>query len=158
MKHSLTALFICAALGASPAFAQVSVKDAWIRATVAQQTATGAFMQITSAKEARLVSASSPVAETVEIHEMRMDGNVMRMGKVDAIALPAGKPVELKSGGYHVMLMGLKGQAKEGDSVPMTLVVEGADKRRENVEIKVPVRALTSSAAPARDHGQGHKH
>lgn len=130
---------------AAPAFAQISVKDAWIRATVPQQTATGAFMQITSTKDARLVSAASPAAETVEIHEMRMDGNVMRMGPVSGgIALPAGKTIALKSGGYHVMLMGLKAQAREGESLPLTLVVEGADRRQEKVELKVPVRALTS--------------
>ncbi|MEC5397554.1 copper chaperone PCu(A)C [Uliginosibacterium sp. H1] len=155
-KTALGLLALGATLANAPAFAQVAVKDAWIRATVPQQKATGAFMNLTASKDTKLVGASSPLAETTEVHEMRMDGDVMRMGKVDSIALPAGKTVELKSGGYHVMLMGLKAPAKEGDSVPMTLTFESADKRRENVEVKVPVRALTSSgAAPAQG---GHKH
>jgi copper(I)-binding protein len=124
--------------------AQTTIKDAWIRGTVPQQKATGLFAQITSVKGGRLVAASSPVAGVVEIHEMSMDGSVMKMRALpDGLELPAGKAVELKPGSYHVMLLDLKQQLKAGDTVPVTLVVEGADKQRAKVEIQVPVRPLT---------------
>ena len=131
-------------------FAQTAVTDAWVRGTVAQQKATGLFAQITSAQGGRLVSASSPLAGVVEIHEMKMEGDVMRMRAVTELVLPAGQAVALKSGGHHVMLMDLKQPLKPGDSVPVTLVVEGADKKRETIEIKASVRA--AAAAPAHEH------
>jgi len=139
------------ALTSTSAFAQTTVTDAWVRGTVAQQKATGLFAQITSAQGGRLVSASSPVAGVVEIHEMKMEGDVMRMRAITDLALPAGKAVALKSGGHHVMLMDLKQVLKTGDSVPVTLVVEGADKKRETIEVKAAVRAA-AVAAPAHEH------
>jgi copper(I)-binding protein len=134
-----------------PAQAQVTVQDPWVRATVPQQKATGLFASVTSAKGGRVVAASSPVADVVEIHEMAMDNQVMRMRAIAALELPAGKAVELKPGGFHVMLMGLKQQVKEGDTVPVTLVVEGADGKRENVEVKAPARTLNAGSG-------GHRH
>lgn len=123
------------------AHAQIKVDDPWVRATVAPQKATGAFMQLTATKAGKVIAASSPVAEMVEIHEMKMDGGVMKMRAVDALPLPAGQPVVLKPGSYHVMLMGLKAPIKAGDSVPLTLTVEGEDKQRTTVEIKAEARA-----------------
>ena len=156
MKRSVVVL--SAALLAGAAMAQVTVKDAWVRATVAQQKATGAFMQVQSAQDAKLVGAQSPVAAVVEVHEMAMDGGVMKMRAVPSLTLPAGKAVELKPGGYHVMLMDLKGQIKDGDSVPVTLVVEGKDGKRQNIELKAPARTMTQPAMK-HDHGHGaHKH
>jgi copper(I)-binding protein len=134
-----------------PAQAQVTVQDPWVRATVPQQKATGLFASVTSAKGGRVVAASSPVADVVEIHEMAMDNQVMRMRAIAALELPAGKAVELKPGGFHVMLMGLKQQVKEGDTVPVTLVVEGADGKRENVDVKAPARTLNAGSG-------GHRH
>jgi copper(I)-binding protein len=141
MKHLLPLLALTlAALGAH---AQTTVKDGWVRGTVPQQKATGAFAQITSAQGGRLVSAASPVAGVVEIHEMRMSGSTMQMRALtDGLELPAGKTVELKPGGYHVMLMDLKQPLKAGDTVPLTLVVEGADKKRETLQLQLPVKAL----------------
>jgi len=146
-------LFVSALFLSLSASAQVTVKDAWVRATVAQQKATGAFMQLQSAQDARLISAQSPVAAVVEVHEMSMDGGVMKMRAVPNLALPAGKAVELKPGGYHVMLMDLKGQVKEGDTVPVTLVVEGQDGKRQSLKLDVPVR---KAAVSAMNHGEGH--
>lgn len=157
MKPIARILIATAALLAANAHAQVTVKDAWVRATVPQQKATGAFMQLTAAKDARLVSASSSLTPLVEVHEMAMQDNVMRMRQVPALDVPAGKAVELKPGGYHVMLLDLKQQVKEGDTVPLTLVFEGKDGKRETVEVKAPVRALNASAQPAAGHGE-HKH
>lgn len=140
-----------ASLLASHAFAQaqVSVTDPWIRATVPAQKATGAFMQLKAAKAARLVAASTPAAGRVEIHQMEMQGQTMRMHAVDGIDLPAGQPVNLASGGYHIMLLDLKRQMKEGEQVPMTLTLQGADGKRESVNLDVPVKPLTYSAQKA---------
>jgi copper(I)-binding protein len=134
-----------ATLLALNAQAQTTVKDPWVRGTVANQKATGMFAQLVSANGGKLVSAASPVAGVVEIHEMAMDGSVMKMRAVSAIELPAGKPVDLKPGGYHVMLMDLKKDLKPGDTVPVTLVVEGADKKRETIEVKATVKPLSDS-------------
>ncbi|MDO9091152.1 MAG: copper chaperone PCu(A)C [Rubrivivax sp.] len=153
MKTLCPTLALIALLGCSAAQAQTTVADPWVRGTVAQQRATGLFAQITSAKGGRFVSASSPVAGVVEIHEMAMHGNVMKMRALpNGLELPAGKAVDLKPGGYHVMLLDLKQQMKAGDTVPVTLVFEGADKKRETVEIQAPVRALNATAAPMHKH------
>ena len=136
---------VMASLFTLTATAQTTVKDAWVRGTVAQQKATGMFAQLSSAQGSRLVAVSTPVAGIAEIHEMAMEGNVMRMRALpDGLALPAGKTVALQPGGYHVMLMDLKQALKEGDQVDLTLVFEGADKKRETLQIKVPVRNLTA--------------
>jgi copper(I)-binding protein len=159
MKTIAYIALTAASLLAAGAHAQVTVKDAWVRATVPQQKATGAFMQINAAKDTKLVSATSPVTPVVEVHEMAMQDSVMRMRQVPALDVPAGKTVELKPGGYHVMLLDLKQQVKEGDTVPLTLVFEGKDGKRESVEVKAPVRALNASAQPAPSMGHGdHKH
>jgi hypothetical protein len=149
-----TATLAAAALIATAAAAQTTVRDAWVRGTVAQQRASGAFMEITSARGGTLVSVSTPVAGVAEVHEMVMQGDTMRMRAAPPLELPPGKPVALKPGGYHVMLMDLKTQLKAGDTVPLTLVIEGKDGKRETVEVKAPVRALSSGSD---DHG-GHKH
>lgn len=143
MKRLLTASILYLSL-AGAAFAQVTVSDPWVRATVASQKASGAFMTLTAPRDTRLVAASSPVAGVVEIHEMAMRDNVMRMRAIDALALPAGKAVKLEPGGYHVMLMQLKGPLNAGDTVALELVFEGTDKARETVQVQAPVRALTS--------------
>jgi len=151
MKHLSTTLALL--LATTLAQAQTTVAEPWVRGTVAQQKASGMFARITSAQGGRLVSASSPVAGVVEIHEMAMSGDVMKMRALpNGLDLPAGKAVELKPGGYHVMLMDLKQQLKAGDTVPVTLVIEGADKKRETVEIKALVRAVNPTAAPQHKH------
>ena len=127
-----------------PALAEVTVAEPWVRATVPAQKATGAFMHLKSDADARLVSAASPVAGVVEIHEMLMDKDVMKMNRIDGLDLPAGQSVELKPGGYHVMLMDLQAQVKEGDEVPLTLVVENKDGSRQTLEFTAPARALNA--------------
>ena len=147
-----TVLAVCALFAVTAgAHAQTTVAEPWVRGTVAQQKATGMFAQITSSKGGKLVSASSPAAGVVEIHEMSMDGNVMKMRALpNGLDLPAGKAVALKPGGYHLMLMDLKQALKAGDTVPITLVVQSADGRQERVEVNAPVKAL--NAAPAKEH------
>lgn len=158
-------LFIACSLAfAGCAWAQspVQVQDAWARATVANQSATGAFMKLTAPAATRLVEVRSPAAGIVEIHEMKLVGDVMRMRAVDVLPLPAGQAVELKPGGLHVMLMDLAAPVKAGDAVPLTLVFEGPDGQRFTQDVKATARALgVAPAAPAAG-GQGghgaHKH
>ena len=138
-----------------PALAEVTVAEPWVRATVPAQKATGAFMHLKSGADARLVSAASPVAGVVEIHEMLMDKDVMKMNRIDGLDLPAGQSVELKPGGYHVMLMDLKGQVKDGDVVPVSLVFEGKDGKKQTVEIKATARPLNTAAKTDASQG-GH--
>lgn len=145
-------------LVAGAAHAQVTVQDAWVRATVPQQKATGAFMRLTAAQDARLVSASSPVAGVTEVHEMKLVDNVMKMRPLPALDLPAGQAVELKPGGYHIMLLDLKQPVAQGASVPLTLVFEGKDGQRQTQELQAPVRALGATAAPAMGHGKHSGH
>ncbi len=142
-----TFLLIAAGLAmAQVASAQVAVTDAWVRGTVAGQTATGAFMKLKAATDTTLVGAASPVASVVEIHEMKMDGGMMKMNAIDRLPLPAGKAVELKPGGYHVMLMGLAGPLRAGDAVPLTLTFEDQAGKKVAVEVRVPVQPLTAGA------------
>ncbi len=128
------------------AHAQVAVKDAWVRATVGPQKVTGAFMQITSTQDAKLVAVQSAAAKKVELHTMEMDKDVMRMREIASLDLPAGKAVELKPGSYHIMLIDLVKPVKEGDTVAVTLVVENKDKKRENIEVKATAKSLTASS------------
>lgn len=132
-------------LACTSVLAQVSVTDPWVRATVPQQKATGAFMQLSSAKGTRLVDARSPVARA-EIHEMAVQDHVMRMRQISGLDLPAGQSVALKPGGYHIMFFDLKQPVKEGDVIPLILVFEDKDKKRETLELQVPARALNSAA------------
>lgn len=148
--HLAIALFTLAS-GTALA-ADIDVKAPWVRGTVTGQQASGAFMEVTSKAGATIVSASSPVAGVTEIHEMKMDGGVMKMRAVARLDLPAGKPVKLAPGGYHVMLMDLKQALKNGDFVPLTLKVEGKNKAVESIEIRAEVRDLTAAAPPMHDH------
>lgn len=130
---------------ASVSQAQVVVKDAWIRATVPQQKTGGVFLQIESSSDARLVDAHSDAAASAELHEMKLDNNIMRMRAIDQLALPAGKAVTLKPGGYHLMLMGLKNQVKVGDVIPLTLVIENKDKKRQTVQVNVIAKPINTN-------------
>lgn len=131
------------AWGESP----VKISDPWVRATVSGQKVAGAYMEIVSQRDAALVAAASPVAGVVEIHTMKMEGDVMRMRAVERIVLPAGKPVQLAPGGYHVMLMDLKQELKPGSTVPITLTIAVEGKERATVQVTAPVR-----------EGPGHHH
>ena len=141
MKSSLIATLAVCAISMQAMAANINVSDAWTRATMPGQQVGGGFLQIQSDADARLVGASSPVAQRVEVHEMSMDGDVMRMREVKAITLPKGKTVSLEPGGFHLMLMNLKKPIAAGDVVPLTLVVESGGKR-QTVEVKTEARAM----------------
>ncbi|MES3009353.1 MAG: copper chaperone PCu(A)C [Pseudomonadota bacterium] len=134
----------------------VEVKDAWVRPTVAGQKGTGGFMKITAKTPLTLVGVSSPVAGVAEVHEMKMDGDVMRMRAVPSLALPAGKTVELKPGGFHLMLMDLKQPLAKDSTVPVTLLFKDAQGKPSELALKLPV-AIGAPGMPA-SAGHGHKH
>lgn len=122
--------------------AQTQVNDAWVRASVAGQQSTGAFMTLQADSDSKLLSVQSPVANTVQIHQSSMKDDVMSMRQVESVALPAGKPVSLDPHGYHVMLIDLTAQVKEGDKVPLTLIVENAKGEKETIQVQAEARAL----------------
>ncbi len=150
IKRGLAAV---ALLGlALPALAQTTVSGAWVRASVPQQPSTGAFMILTASTDSKLVDVASPIAKTVQVHQMTMNGDVMGMQQVKALELPAGKAVTLDPNGYHVMLMGLTEQVKEGDEVPLTLTIEDAQGAKETVQVQAQVRPLNAEAGASHEH------
>jgi copper(I)-binding protein len=157
MKHTRSLLFTMLFASVAANAADVEVKSAWVRGTVPAQTMSGAFMELTSKSDATLVGASTPVAEDAEVHEMKQGGGVMKMRATPRLALPAGKTVALKPGGYHIMLMGLKRQLKPGDTVPITLRIADANKKVDAVVVNAEVRELTESSAPDH-HDHMHMH
>ena len=129
----------------------VTVKDAWIRGMVPGQTATGAFMELTSKSNVRLIGVTTPLTKSAEVHNMKLENGVMKMFPVDGVEVPAGKTVRLASGGYHVMLTNLQKPLNAGDKVPMQLTFELADKlankKRETVDLMVEVRDIKGQPA-----------
>ena len=123
----------------------VTVDDAWVRATVSKQRSTGAFFNLASSRPMRLVAVESPAAEIVEIHEMALVDNIMRMRAVDAVPIAPGQRVELQPSGLHVMLIDLDKPIQVGDVVPLTLVFEDDKGQRTTQAISATVRPLTAS-------------
>ena len=153
---SLLAAFAFAT--ASSAFAHVTVSNPWARATVAQQQASGVFLELRSAHDdAQLVGVKTDAASSAEVHEMRMQDNVMKMRAVPSVNLPSGQTVTLKPGGYHIMLMGLKKPLVAGENVELTLDVVHADGAKESIAVTAPVRGLAPAAAGQPAPG-GHQH
>lgn len=158
-KSLLTAAALAAAFSAAAHGAAIEVENAWARATVKGQTATGIFMKITARDGATLIGASSPAAGLMEVHEMKMEGDVMKMRALaGGLDLPAGKTVALTpGGGYHFMMMDLKTTPlAKGSTVPLTLVFRDARGVESKVELKVPVAFVAPAAKapgkPAMNH------
>ena len=129
----------------------IDIGHPFARATAAGQPTGGGYLKLVNGGGAddRLLSATAGVSARVELHSMSMEGDVMRMRQVDSIALPAGKTVELKPGGLHIMFIGLKEPLKAGDKFPMKLRFEKAGE----VEVMVNVEAPAAAAAAS-----GHQH
>ncbi|MGV3571982.1 MAG: copper chaperone PCu(A)C [Ramlibacter sp.] len=150
MQRFLASAALCVASFALQAqTAPVAVDGAWARPSVQGQSGTGAFMTLTAREPVSLVGVATPVAGVAELHEMRMDGDVMRMRAVGVIDLAPGKPLELKPGGYHLMLMDLKAPLAAGTQVPVSLRFRDAKGVVSTLQVSVPVAVR----APA-----GHKH
>ena len=142
------------------AAAPVDVQNPWARASVQGQTATGAFMQLTAHQPLRLVGVQTPVAAIGEVHEMRMEGDVMRMRQIEGLDLPQGQMVVLKPGGYHLMFQQLNAPLQEGTEVPVTLIFKDAQGQELRQQLQVPVRRMTpKSQVPGQaEHGHVHGH
>lgn len=149
MKQLLAAVLFWIVAGA--ASAQVNVTSAWARPAVPGQSGTGAFMTLTSKDGAKLVGVSSAAAGVAELHEMAMENNVMKMRPIASLELPAGREVQLKPGGHHVMLLDLKQPLKVGDKVRIDLSLETRDGKR----IMQPVEVEVRQSPPGAD---AHKH
>ena len=141
-----------ATLAQTAATGAIKIENAYTRATVPGQQVAGGFMKIENKGTAdQLISASSPAAGEVQLHEMAMDGNVMKMRQVKDIVLPAGGAVELKPGGLHLMFMNIKAPLAAGQTVPVKLKFAKAGE----VEVKMPVNAMGAQGA---GHGGAMKH
>jgi len=117
----------------------VQIENAYTRSTVPGQMAAGGFMKIENKGAVdQLISASSPVAGEVQLHEMAMEGNVMKMRQVKEVVVPAGGAVELKPGGMHLMFINIKAPLTAGETVPVKLKFAKAGE----VEVKMPVNAM----------------
>jgi copper(I)-binding protein len=150
MKNWIASLaFAAVAAAQAQTAAPLAVEGAWARAALQGQPTSAGYMTLTAKEPLTLLGASSPAAGSVELHEMKLDGDVMRMRAIDQLALPAGKAVELKPGGLHFMLMDLKAQFKPGLAVPLALRVKDAKGVERTLQVSLPV----SAAAPMQ-----HKH
>lgn len=140
--------FSSSLLAQSALVGPIKIENAYTRATVPGQQVAGGFMKIENKGTTdQLVSASSPLAGEVQLHEMAMEGNVMKMRQVKDITVPAGGAVELKPGGLHLMFMNIKAPLAAGESVPVKLKFAKAGE----VEVKLPVNAMGQ-------HGGAMKH
>ena len=164
LSCALLSACFAAPVWAHPDAAHVQADHAWARASVQGQQATGAFMQLTAQEPLRLVGVETPAAASGEIHEMKMEGDVMRMRPIDGLDLPQGVPVELKPGGYHLMFQQLKAPLQDGGEVPVTLVFKDAKGETSRLHLQLPVKRMAPAAghaAPAghaMPHGHGHGH
>ena len=152
---AIAVALVCASgLFVQNSYAQnVETKDAWVRTSVQGQKASGAFMTLTAKQATRLVSITTPVAGVAQVHEMKMDGDVMRMRALpDGLDLPAGKPVALTPGGYHIMLMDLKAALPKDSTVPLTLVFKDAKGVESKLELKLPVAATAPNGTAEHKH------
>lgn len=160
---ALTALLLATA----PAYADVAVQNAKSFETAAGMKTGAALMELNSDIDDKLIGASSPVAERVEIHTMADDNGIMKMRKVDGIDLAANKPVILDAAGYHLMLINLTAPLKAESEFEVTLTFEKSEPKTVTVPVlsraqmnrTLNAPANTSPAeAPAADHGGEHHH
>ncbi len=139
----------------SPADA-VHVKDAWVRPAVAGQSGTGGYLTVEAKEAVTLTGLKSPVAAEAELHEMRMEGDVMQMRAVSSLPIAAGGVLKLAPRGQHLMLMGLKRALAVGDQVPLTLLFKNAKGKRFEVKLQAPVQVKAPESpvpsAPAASH------
>ncbi len=136
-------LLAIASCSKEPVLAPVVVQGAWVRPTVGDQDSTGAYFTITAHEPLTLVGVSTPAAEIVQIHETRMDGDIMRMRMAQRIVLKPGEPLVFKPGGYHVMLMALTGPIVTGQEINLNLKFEKAGSQT----LEIPVKVLASHKA-----------
>jgi copper(I)-binding protein len=140
-------------MSASVYAGDIRVEDAWARATAPGQDAASVDMTITSKQAVTLVGVSSPVAVTAALHSMTTMDGMMTMREVEAIDIPAGKPMNLGESGYHLMLTGLKAPLKEGEMFPLALSIKMANGRVVKIQAMVEVKSLAATMPPSHDDG-----
>ena len=144
-RFALIPILLGATAGASMAAPDVVVTQAWARATVAAQSASGVFMQIAVSEDAVLIGATSPIAADVQVHQTSQKDNVVRMEHLKSgLALPANQTTELKPGGSHLMLMQLKQQLNDGELIQLDLKIADKSGAESTVQLNVPVRPITT--------------
>jgi periplasmic copper chaperone A len=151
MKSYLAPVLIMISMAgfAVSAHAELKVSNAWVKPTLAGQPVAGAYMTLTSDKAVQVIDVLTPVAGKAEIHSMSMDGNIMRMKRLDHLALKPGQPVELKPGGLHIMLMELHHQIKAGEVIPIRLVTQDGSGNKATISINAIATApKTAESAP----------
>ncbi|MDA7949417.1 MAG: copper chaperone PCu(A)C [Hyphomicrobiaceae bacterium] len=164
MKYLIGASLV-AMLNLTPSFiiaddysrGDITVESPWVRTTIPNRPAAGYMTVRNSGNSAdAILSASSPVADKVELHTHLMENGVMKMRAVEKVAIPAKGSAEFKSGGLHLMIFGVKTPLKDGDDLPLTVVFEKAGP----VELDFKVSTLAGSKKVKDDHsGHGaHKH
>ncbi len=150
MRRQFAGLLLAAMFVASAAADGVKAEHVWVRATPPGQKVAGAFMELTSDAPVSLVGGESPAADHVELHTMAMKDGVMIMRRVPEIKLPKGQTVQLKPGGLHVMLIGIKAQLKEGETVPITLRTRDDQGRAGSLQVSAQVRS--QAGKPEQEH------
>jgi len=144
--RGLLALFaLClASSAASVAYAQgnITVENAWARATVPGQKVGAVYLEIRSERSAKLIGVSSVAAASAEIHSMSNDGGVMKMRQLKQLELPAGQTVRLAPGGNHIMLLDIKQPLQAGAHLPLVLIVEEKGKKKW-IQVQAEIRAVT---------------
>lgn len=138
------------------AHAEISISNAWVKPTVPGQPVAGGYMTLVSDKDIDILEVSSPVAGKAEIHSMSMENNIMRMKKLERLQLKAGKPVELKPGGFHIMLMELKHQIKEGETVPISFVSQDGTSKKSTVTVKAMATSPKATGSSHDEHAHHH--
>lgn len=131
-------LWVGSTVQAQPA--PVAVQGGWARTVLPGQASSGAYMTLRAREPLTLLGAQSPAAGIIEIHQMKLEGGVMKMRAVDTLALPAGQRVEFKPAGYHFMLMDLKAPFQAGTRIPLTLQFRDAKGAARTLALSVPVQ------------------
>ena len=137
--------------------APLHIMKAWVRPTVNAQTSTGGYLQVMAHADGKIVGVSSTLAKHTELHEMQMDGDVMRMRKVESIDVEEGDIIRFEPGGYHVMFMGLSNQLVKDQEVNFELSFQHKDGSLENVPVTAKVN-MTGVADNEHHHAHGHGH
>ena len=145
MKSSIRLLTIVLTLGLGLGCSHpepLTIDNAWVRASAPGQETGAAYMTLSSSEDLTLDRVDSPAAASVEIHEMSMEGDVMRMRMLDNLPLKAGEAVHLEPGGYHLMLIGLKRPLEAGTHVPFILHLQDAGGESMQLSVSAPVRGI----------------
>jgi copper(I)-binding protein len=153
IKHGCcgAAILIGLLTGTAHAADLVSVLNPWARATVPGQKVGGVYMEIVARENLRLVSVKSAAAETAQVHQMKMENGMMRMRAVPFLELPAGKPVRLEPGGYHIMLFDLKRSLVTDQKLKLELTFEDAAGRWHRVPVEAVIRDRDAGTASGQD-------